>query len=111
MSQLQRVYYWANLIINPVIVLLFLTNPSVSSETSGWLAGLAGGWILLSGLLNRRVRRFIAGIFAAAAAIGWFGLGLAALLLLIAVATIGLFIDPFYLWLDALIAVVRDRQR
>ena len=82
MSDFHRVYYWANLIINPLLLLMLL----VTQGDSG--AAALFGWVTLSAILNPKIRRFVAplgaSIGAGIAALGCWMAGLSSLVTIIA---------------------------
>jgi hypothetical protein len=117
MSDIKRIYYWSNLILNPLLLLLLLIPDA--RET---IACTTVIWTMLSGLINPRVRAFMATILAsgvesliatisASCYVIFFGGVLAVLLISAAIVLAGLiyvvllFAALIFLWIDALNAI------
>lgn len=58
MSDFEKIYHWANLILNPILLVgIFLPDIGESFVT------VAMGWALLSAILNEQLRRWVLGAF------------------------------------------------
>lgn len=120
LTQFWRAYYWANLIINPLLVLLVLAAEDVEA-----ILPWSIGWLVVSGIMNPRLRGCAVslggalGVAVIAAGCGLLGLGsiaaiVAAIILIGFVGGfIGLAILVFLdvaLWIIALMELLKDRR-
>lgn len=121
LSDSQRLYYWTNLVLNPLLLLLLF-----APEARDTVACVTAIWAMLSGLINPRIRGYMATILAtglksliatiaASCYVVLFGGIIAILLLSAAIVFAGaiyvllLFATLVYLWVDALRAIRREK--
>lgn len=109
MSDIEKTYHWANLVLNPIILVMFATFP----ENIEPLAAVGAGWTLISALLNPKIRSWVLGSFAsimgATAILSCIG-SIVGIFVLIFVASVGLTIGFFIvlpvLWFMSLKAIM-----
>lgn len=113
MSNLEKAYHWANLVLNPIILALILVSTSQTEP----LAALGAGWALISAILNPKIRAWVIGSFAsimgATILLSCVG-SIVGIFVLIFVASIGITVGFFIvlpvLWILSLKAIIDDRR-
>lgn len=108
MSAFWRHYYWAILISFPILALAIPGAYQLSDEAGSGAAIVAGVWLVVTGLLNEIVRMFLTRVFVVSLQVGCFG-GIVAILAISTVIALGIIVAPIYLWVDALLHLVRER--
>jgi hypothetical protein len=63
MSDIAKLYHWANIVLNPIILVLSLTA-GAAGEGAEFIFALGAGWTLLSAVLNEKIRSWVLGAFA-----------------------------------------------
>ena len=108
MSAFWRYYYWTILISFPILALAIPGAYQISDEAGSGAAVVAGTWLVLAGLLNEIVRVLLIRVLVVSLQVGCFG-GIIAVFAISTVIALGIIIAPVYLWVDALIHVIRGR--
>ncbi len=113
MNETEKLYHWANLIVNPLILALFFLSPYVPEGVAYTIMA----WPVVSALLNPRLRSWVIGAFATVASgtaiLGCMG-SLVAIFIFVLAATAGIVLGFALLlpalWFMSLKAVMDDRR-
>jgi hypothetical protein len=113
MNETEKLYHWTNLILNPIILLLFFLSPYVPEGVAYTIMA----WPLVSAVLNPRLRSWVIGAFATVAGgtaiLGCMGSLVAISIFIVAVlagAALGFALLLPALWFMSLMAVINDRR-
>jgi len=116
LSEIQKIYHWANLILVPIILLVILSVDS-SSAVSENISYIGIGYLIISGLFNDVTRgwlfKFFGLVIKTGFALGWFGpfAGIILLFILVLViGVVGVFVLMAALWLVSLLAIIQDNS-
>lgn len=116
LSEIQKIYHWANLILVPII-LLFVLTADTSSATGETMLYVGVGYLVISGLFNDMTRgwlfKFFEVVIKTGCALGWIGPVAGVILLFVLVLVIGVagvFVLMAALWIASLLAIIQDNS-